>query len=261
MKVALAQTNIIWEDKPANEAYAFECIDQAAKLRAQAVFFPEMSLTGFSMNTNITSEKDQCTLEKFRRIAAREDIAIGIGWTKQGGTLAENHYSVIGKNGYVLSDYIKIHPFSYAKENEFFLPGNQITYFELGNYTWSSFICYDLRFPELFQIAAQTADVILIAANWPQTRKEHWKCLLRARAIEAQCYIIAVNCVGKIHDIEYSGNSCGISPNGDILDELENEQGLLTIDLKEDVKVFRKNFPVRQDRKWDFYATEYGRQK
>lgn len=261
MKIALAQTHIIWEDKTANEKRALEYVAQAVNLNAQAVFFPEMSLTGFSMNTKVTAEKDAVTIHNFCKVAAENHIAIGIGWTKQGEGLAENHYSIIDRQGNIISDYAKIHPFSYADEDKYFSSGDKITYFELGNYTWSNFICYDLRFPELFQIASETAEVIVVPANWPQKRNEHWKCLLRARAIESQCYILAVNCVGQINGIEYSGNSCGISPNGEILDELEGNQGIVLVDLQENVKELRKSFPVKQDRKWNFYASEYGRQK
>lgn len=261
MKVALAQTNIVWENKSANRTRAIEYIVQAADLGAQAVFFPEMSLTGFSMNTKITAEEDNVTVDNFCEIATKYNIVIGIGWVKKGKRLAENHYSVINNYGEVISDYSKIHPFSYADEDKYFDSGNKITYFKLGDYTWSNYICYDLRFPEIFQIASETAEVILVPANWPQTRIEHWKSLLRARAIENQCYILAVNCVGNINNITYSGYSCGISPNGEILDALEEKTGVIIIDLHEDVKELRKKFPVKQDRRFDLYLSEYGRNK
>lgn len=73
-----------------------------------------MSLTGFSMNTKVTVEKDAVTIHKFCGVAAKYHIAIGIGWTKQREGLAENQYSIIDRNGNVISDYAKIHPFSYA---------------------------------------------------------------------------------------------------------------------------------------------------
>lgn len=261
MKVALAQTHILWENKQENEKQALKYIEQAADLGAQAVFFPEMSLTGFSMNTKETAEKNIAVLHNFSDMAIRYHMAIGIGWTKQGERLAENHYSIIDGEGNLISDYTKIHPFSYADENKFFISGEKITYFELGEYCWSNFICYDLRFPELFQIASEKAEVIIVPANWPKRRNEHWRCLLRARAIENQCYILAVNCVGQINGIEYSGNSCGISPNGEMLSELEGKTGIIMVDLWENVKELQKGFPVKQDRKWDFYIAEYRRRK
>lgn len=258
MKVALAQTHIIWEDKEANERQALEYIGQAVKRQAEAVFFPEMSLTGFSMNTEVTAEGQEETLNRFRKIAGEYGISIGIGWTKKGRELAENHYSVIDGQGNVISDYVKIHPFSYADEDKFFASGSEITYFSLGKYRWSSFICYDLRFPELFQAASQKAEVILVPANWPEKREHHWKSLLAARAIENQCYILAVNCVGQINGTEYKGCSCGISPDGVVLDALEDRDGLLLVELEENVGALRESFPVKQDRRWSFYISEYG---
>ncbi len=261
MKIALAQTNIVWEDKKRNEENAVAYILQAVNAGAEAVFFPEMSLTGFSMNIEVTAEKDGITVLKFRELASRYHVVIGVGWTQQKGESAENHYTIIGTEGEILSDYVKIHPFSYGNEDKFFIPGSKITYFKLGKYCWSNFICYDLRFPELFQIASQKAEVILVPANWPKKREHHWKSLLIARAIENQCYILAVNCVGRINEIEYGGGTCGISPEGSILDVLEGQAGIVVIDLQENVEELRRSFPVKQDRRWDFYLAEYGGKK
>ncbi len=257
MKIALAQTHIIWEDKEKNEINAVENIVQAVNAGAEAIFFPEMSLTGFSMNTKATAEKDEETVTRFRKLACGHNVAIGIGWAKRRGELAENHYTIIGRQGDVLSDYVKIHPFSYAGEDKFFVPGSKISYFELGGYNWSNFICYDLRFPELFQIASRKAEAILVPANWPRRRERHWKSLLTARAIENQCYILAVNCVGVINGVEYSGGSCGISAEGEMVSMLEGEAGIAVIDLQENIAELRRKFPVKQDRRWDLYVLEY----
>ncbi len=258
MKIALAQTHIIWEDKEKNEINAVENIVQAVNAGAEAVFFPEMSLTGFSMNIKVTAEKDEKTVFRFRQLACEHNAMIGIGWTKQRGRLAENHYTIIDRQGDVLSDYVKIHPFSYASEDRFFVPGSQISYFELGGYKWSNFICYDLRFPELFQVASRKAEVILVSANWPKKREKHWKSLLTARAIENQCYILAVNCVGVINGIEYSGGSCGITAEGEIVDMLDEKAGIVIVDLQENIDELRNKFPVKQDRRWDLYISKYG---
>lgn len=257
MRVALAQTNIIWEDKIKNECKAIEYISQASCAGAEAIFFPEMSLTGFSMNTDLTAEKDKNTIHKFCDIAVQYNIAIGIGWAKNTSELAENHYTIIGRSGEELSDYAKIHPFSYAGEDKFFSAGSEIVLFDLGNYRWSSFICYDLRFPEIFQIASRTAEAIVVPANWPKQREEHWKCLLEARAIENQCFILGVNCTGRINGVMYGGGSCVFSPNGDLLGKHEGGEGILIMDLDKDVKELREKFPVKKDRKRDLYISKY----
>lgn len=258
MKIALAQTNIIWENRAENKIKAIKHIAKAAKEEAKAIFFPEMSLTGFSMNTQVTAEKQRGTVREFSDIARYYSITIGIGWVKKDKGLAENHYTIINERGEEISDYIKIHPFSFAGENRFFMRGESIAQFKIGGYRWSNFICYDLRFPELFQIASKTAEVIIIPANWPQKREEHWKCLLRARAIENQCYILGVNCVGQTGNIEYSGGSCGISPEGDLINELNGKEDVLFVDLQDNVREIRERFPVKKDRRWDLYIAGYG---
>ena len=257
MKVALAQTNIVWENKSENKTHAIQYIAQAADLGAQAIFFPEMSLTGFSMNTKVTAEEDNLTVDSFCKIASKYNIVIGIGWVKKGNILAENHYSVINNDGEVISDYCKIHPFSYAGEAEVFQGGNKVSYYKLGEYTWSTLICYDLRFPEVFQIASQKADVIVVPANWPKSRAEHWRTLLKARAIENQCFILGINCVGMIGDIMYNGFTSVYSPDGQCLNELSDEEGIITVELDHTELDIRKHFPVKQDRRWELYSKIY----
>lgn len=258
MKAALAQTHIFWEDKELNFNTVENFARQAKKKAADIVFFPEMSLTGFSMNTRVTAEDgSQDTIEKTKGLCIKEEIAIGIGWTKCGDKKAENHYTIIDKNGKICSDYIKIHPFSYAGETDCFQGGNEIICFEMGGYIWSTLICYDLRFPEIFQIASQQADIIVVPANWPEKREAHWKALLKARAIENQCYILGINCVGMVGDISYGGYTSVYSPDGICLDELANEEGLVYAELMRQELEIRNSFPIKKDRKWKFYSEKY----
>lgn len=258
MIVALAQTFIFWEDKEKNFKKV-RTLTQKAKIDgADIIFFPEMSLTGFSMNTKVTAEGDsQDTVEKTKELCRTENIAIGLGWTKCGDRKAENHYTVIDRNGKICSDYAKIHPFSYAGEADFFQGGKKIRCFEMGGYAWSTFICYDLRFPEIFQVASEKADIIVVPANWPEKREEHWKTLLKARAIETQSYVLGINCVGMVGNISYSGCTSAYSPDGVCLNELVNEEGLVLVELNHEELEVRKSFPVKKDRKWKFYSEKY----
>ncbi len=258
MIVALAQTHIFWEDKGKNLKQVGALVKKAKHGGADIIFFPEMSLTGFSMNTKLTAEDgSQDTVEKTKELCRKEDIAIGLGWTKCGDGKAENHYTVIERNGKICSDYAKIHPFSYAGETDFFQGGKEIRYFEMGGYTWSTFICYDLRFPEIFQIASREADIIVVPANWPESREEHWKTLLKARAIETQSYVLGINCVGMVGNVSYSGYTSAYSPDGVCLNELVNEEGLVLVELNREELEIRKSFPVKKDRKWKFYSEKY----
>lgn len=257
MKVALYQINIVWEEKEENYIRVEEMLKLAGRSRTELFLLPEMSFTGFSMNTDRTKENDDRTVRKMEEYAQKYGMAIGFGWVKDCGEKSENHYTVIDKNGRILSDYTKIHPFTYSGEDRKFKCGNKISIFQLDSLGFSTFICYDLRFPEIFQAASEKADVVIVPANWPRSRREHWKCLLRARAIENQVYIVAVNCVGIINGVNYSGDSCIIDPEGNILQDLTEEEGMLEYDLVGDALKVRRNFPVKKDRRTEFYKTLY----
>ena len=253
IKIALYQMHIIWEDKEANYLQLESKLKELKDKKTELLLLPEMSFTGFSMNTDVTKESHMETVSKMAEYAKQYHIAIGFGWVKNCGEKSENHYSIISENGEVLSDYAKIHPFSYSGEDKKFQGGGRIEHFKLKGIPFSSFICYDLRFPEIFQIASKKAHVILVPANWPEKRREHWRCLLQARAIENQVYIIAVNCVGEIGGVDYSGDSCVIDPNGKILLKLSGKDGISEYELMDDVETFRQNFPVKNDRNEHLY--------
>lgn len=257
IKIALAQTHIVWEDKEHNYRNAEERIKEAVSRAAEIVFFPEMSFTGFSMDTDCTKEQDERTVQHMSALAAQYHVGIGFGWVKDCAQICgkcENHYTVVDSAGSVLSDYAKIHPFSYAGEDAKFQGGSALAYYMLNGIPCSNFICYDLRFPEIFQIASGSAHVIVVPANWPAKRSAHWKALLRARAIENQVYILAVNCVGETGGVLYTGDSCIIGPDGDVKAELFSSEGMIDWDLTDDAECFRKAFPVRQDRREALYA-------
>ncbi len=257
MRVALAQTRIVWENKEKNLEKAICMVKTANKRETDIVFFPEMSFTGFSMNTDVTAESDCETIETIRKVAKTYKIAIGFGWVKKTCFKAENHYSVISNEGSILSDYIKIHPFSFGGENRCFEEGKTICSFDYMDYKWTTFICYDLRFPELFQIASTDSDIIVVSANWPQKRESHWSALLKARAIENQAYIFGVNCVGEIGSEVYGGLSSAYDFNGTLIGEIADCEDLLIIDIEKKTEGIRKDFPVKMDRKWSLYRKLY----
>lgn len=261
IKFALSQTKIIWEDKEQNYACAKLQIEEALSHEVEAIFFPEMSFTGFSMNTETTREQEEQTIRKMKEMAQQYQVVLGFGWVKDCGKKCENHYTIVDGTGTVLSDYAKLHPFSYSGEDLKFQGGDTLAFFSLNGILCSCFICYDLRFPEIFQAASRRAHIIIVPANWPAKRNAHWKALLRARAIENQVYILAINCVGNIGGISYTGDSCIINPDGDIKVMLSEAEGNLYYQLIDDVECFRKAFPMKQDRREQFYEGLYERSK
>ena len=254
MRIALYQMSIAWEDKAANMAKVEERLKEAAAQQTDILLLPEMSFTGFSMNTDVTGETGEETVENVKSLAVKYGVAMGFGWVKDCGEKAENHYTIVDKSGVCLSDYVKLHPFSFAGEDRKFRGGERLTAFELDGIPCSNFICYDLRFPEIFQIASKSAHVIIVPANWPAKRSSHWKTLLQARAIENQVYILAVNCVGQMDGLYYSGDSCIVDPDSRVLRMISDEEGLIIYDLVDDVEQYRERFPVKKDRREELYS-------
>lgn len=255
MKIALFQMNIKWEDKETNFAKIENAVNNAVKQGVKVLFLPEMTFTGFSMNIKVTAESDSYTVERMRYICKRYGLAIGFGWTEKCGDKAKNCYTVIDKYGKELATYVKIHPFSYAGEDNYFIKGDKIITFDIDDVTFSCAICYDVRFPELFQAISKNESVkaIVIPANWPAKRAEHWKTLVKARAIENQTYIIAVNCVGEVGNVYYTGDSCVVNPDGEIQITAKDKEQLVCTALDYDVESLRNEFPVKKDRQVDLY--------
>ncbi len=252
MKIGIVQSHILWENKKSNIEKLNNIINRTYDKSIELLLLPEMSFTGFSMNTETTGEENQETIAKVKKISKANNLAIGFGWVKNKDS-SENHYTVIDANGTLISDYVKIHPFSYSDEDVYFDSGDSLSFFELGGITFSTLICYDLRFPELFRVASKKADVIIVPANWPAKRNDHWETLLRARAIENQVYVIGVNCVGSIGKVKYVGNSQVIAPDGEVLLIIDGHDELVAIDLKNNVSDYRSAFPAYTDRKDELY--------
>jgi omega-amidase len=279
MRIALAQTNILWEDKQANLVRAEEFVIAAG---AEIILFPEMSLTGFSMHTDVTAENCESpdvvqacvqtgntqtmtelpqtgwTIDQVSALARRHHKTIGIGWVKKTEPLCENHYSIVTPDGSIAMDYVKIHPFSYGEEHAHFRGGEKPCTGKLGEFQAGLAICYDLRFPEQFRTMVPEAEIFIVPANWPEARTSHWKTLLAARAIENQCYVAGVNCCGDMDGQYYSGDSGVYAPDGSLLvpmreirlaDDSCKEEKLLVYDIQNDVTKIRDAFPVLQDRK------------
>lgn len=256
MRIGLAQMDIVWEEKVVNIQKAEKMIQDAVKNQIDYLLFPEMSLTGFSMNTNLIGEEDtnRKTLEVFAGFGKQYDIFIGIGYVEKRTDKAFNRYAIISPSGEILVDYVKIHPFSYGEEGIYYTGGERIEYANIRNIQTVPFICYDLRFPEIFQLASKNAHLITISANWPMERREHWITLLKARAIENQCYIAGVNRIGDGNGLYYSGDSMIIDPYGEILSKPIEGEGIVIAEIdKNIVESCRESFRLKEDRKEELY--------
>jgi predicted amidohydrolase len=159
-----------------------------------------------------------------------------------------NRFICVGPHGEIFR-YDKKHLFSYGKENNHYSPGNAPLTFSIGDWSIRAMVCYDLRFP-VWSRNNDDYDVLLVVANWPQARIHHWDALLRARAIENQCYVVAVNRVGTDgNNLVYNGHSVVYDMNGQLLLNLEDAAGIGSVTLDKDIlTAFRQQYRFLQDR-------------
>ena len=207
--------------------------------------------TGFSMNTAYTDPGETSLSERFCRLLAAEyQVAVlaGVVARSKEGRLA-NEAVVFSPTGTELTRYRKIHPFTGGGEHEHYSAGSQHSVFEWSGFRIAPFICYDLRFPELFRPAARDgAELFVIVANWPEKRSEHWVRLLQARAIENQAFVLGVNRTGTDPSLVYDGRSCLFDPHGNEVFQAGRTEQVITAEIDPAVaRQWRAEFPALRD--------------
>jgi predicted amidohydrolase len=252
MKIYGCQFDIAWEDKTANYQKVRDLLNTAKPQAGSVVFLPEMFATGFSMNVAAIAEDPASgpTVKFLAECAVRLGVYMVGGFvTRNADGKGRNELAVVAPNGAMVAQYAKIHPFTYGQESLHYVGGERICSFAWNDTKIAPFICYDLRFPEIFRHATRGgAEVLAIIANWPQKRDEHWQTLLRARAIENQTYIIGVNRCGSDPIGPYSGRSLIVDPQGMVLADGQSKEGTISaeIDLAA-LRAYREKFPVLAD--------------
>lgn len=257
MRVALVSLEQQWEDKAENLSRCRALARRAAALHADLVVFPEMTLTGFTMNATSVAEHpaDSPTIHAFAALARELRVALAFGVVLHGSARPTNSMCVVGAAGAELARYAKIHPFSHAHEDVHYEGGSALATAVIDDVAWGLSICYDLRFPELYTALAATCDALLVIANWPSPRIAHWNALLVARAIDAQCYVVAVNRTGTDgNGMHYPRSSQVIDPRGERVAPIavDGEVELFTIDART-VEAYRRAFPALRDRRPELY--------
>jgi predicted amidohydrolase len=246
--------NIAWEDVSENHRRAAKMLAEAASGGARLAVLPEMFNTGFSMDSRRIAQPPGGPSEAFLRDqTAMHDLWILASIPEAGEPAPRNMALLVSPQGSV-TRYAKIHPFSYAGEHEHYAAGDRVVTAEVEGVRVTPFVCYDLRFPEPFRAAAAETDLFAVVANWPDERREHWRTLLRARAIENQAYVAGVNRVGDGGRLHYAGDSAGITPLGETLAEGHEREQVLFFDVEpEAVRKLRARFPALNDRRPNAY--------
>ena len=251
MNIGLVQYSPVWEDKKSNKEKISDLLN-ANKSVVDLLIFPEMTLTGFTMRSEKFAEQIEGeSFAYFVSVAEKFecDIIAGIIVNKSGKYF--NTLIHIEKNGKLINHYHKIHPFSYSNEDNHYSGGDKPIVTKVNGWKTGLSICYDLRFPELYRkYGKKRTHLIVNIANWPDTRIEHWRTLLKSRAIENQCFVAGVNRVGKDPKLNYTGFSCVYNPMGIEIVAVENEERLIATEInKSEVEKVRSKLPFLEDMK------------
>ena len=252
MRVAAIQTNLHWENGPAN----FQHIQQhiAGLENVELIILPEMFNSGFTMNPISVAENDKgLSIQWMRKIASEKNADIIGSIAIKRNNRYYNSLLWVQPNGHFYA-YDKRHLFRMADEHKQYTQGNDLLIVEKRNLRFCPLICYDLRFPIWSRNTTPdlsfSYDVLIYIANWPEPRVNAWVSLLQARAIENQAYVIGVNRIGKDgNNVNYCGESRIFNPKGERLDSFEkNKESVQIVELdKLLIDEFRKNFPTNLD--------------
>jgi predicted amidohydrolase len=210
-----------------------------------------MCTTGFTMDAATQAETlDGPSVRALGRIAAEAGVHLLAGVAVRecvaGVERAVNTALLFGDDGATRAIYRKQRVFGYAGEDGTYTAGTEAVTADVHGVRIAPFVCYDLRFPELFRRVARDVDAIVIIANWPAKRRAHWDALIRARAIENQCYVIAVNRRGEGGDIAYDGGSAAFDPWGERLPTTGEDVAMVDVDPAR-VRAVRDEYPFLRD--------------
>ncbi len=246
LRVTLVQHELAWEN-PAENRAAFEVLLSASAPQTDLIVLPEMFTTGFSMNALAKAEQPGGDTERWmRQMAARYDCAL------TGSIAVSDSGEVFNRLLFVTPEtlhvYDKRHLFRMAGEHKRYASGSRRVVLEWRDWRLKPEVCYDLRFP-VFSRNRGDYDLLLFVANWPDTRADHWRTLLRARAIENLSAVVGVNRIGSdANGLSYSGDSLAVSARGELLADLKDRDALVTVSFDgRDQQAWREQFPTHLD--------------
>lgn len=251
--VAIVQRDIAWSDWRANkesimvlvEALASE-IREGKRPKVDVVIFSEMFTTGFVTDPEMIADRDG------RNISLMIDIARELDAAVVGSVVVERDKEYRNRMYFITPDaevrwYDKRHLFSIGGEAEKFTAGDERTVIEWRGVRYLLEVCYDLRFP-VWSRQRGDYDAIIYSALWPKARREVWRTLLRARAMENQAYVFGVNRIGAEPTLEYAGDSMAVDYRGDVMADCGNDStiAIVEIDLERQT-AFKERFDVARD--------------
>ena len=259
MTIALAQMTVVRGEVGRNVETASRLVRDAAARGAELVLLPELWSTGYDLARSAAYPH----ITRTEVLPAMSALARELGVHIAGSVLLDhgdervfNAGLVIGPSGSILSRYDKVHLFGLMEEDRYLTAGGETATVPLSACDAGLAICYDLRFPELFlTYGLAGVPLVLVPAEWPAVRREHWRTLVRARAIENGYYVAACNCAGTSGPTVFDGHSLLVDPWGKVVLEGGDAEELLigTVEL-ERVHAARTTMPALGDRRPDVYV-------
>ncbi len=255
IKAAAIQFTVNQGDVDANLAYVRTALRRVAADGVNLAVLPEMWSSGFSYrNLNELAQRTAGIVAELAELSRELKLVIVGSMPEPNGAKVFNTIHVLD-NGRMAGTYRKLHLFSLLGEDKAFDSGDAWLVADTSIGTVGVIICYDLRFPELSRrLAVEGAQVICVPAQWPKPRQEHWRTLLRARAIENQLFVISCNACGPIGKLDFFGMSMIIDPKGEVLAEAGEEQAEIYAPLDMAVmEQWRAQIPCFSDRRPEIY--------
>ena len=251
----LIQIDTVWENAQATCDALDRILESEKPVKDSLVVLPELFDVGFTMNAGCAVEHSEKTRDHLSNIAKRFGVHIIAGVARRCENFVENQAVFIDPSGSEIGRFTKLHGFSLSGEDRAYRSGDRVVIWDwkVGGESIriAPFICYDLRFPEIFRKAIDLgAQAFVVIANWPSTRCEHWNVLLKARAIENQALVVAVNRIGSDPNLNYAGESQVIDPWGEVKAKADSYQTHLVHAFDSNVIAsMRQCYPFVRDRR------------
>ena len=263
MRLALVSLNQIWLDKKTNFSRCGNLAKAAADQGCDLIIFPEMTLTGYSLDAKAIAEpaEHSSSMKWFGELSKNVGIDVIFGaclWDSE-SEVPQNSLCLANRKGESVVIYSKMHPFSFAGEASVLKAGQSLGFAKSADFLLGCSICYDLRFPELFSIMAANCNAVVNIANWPVQRIAHWRALLVARAIENQLFVFGVNRIGTDgNGLQYEESSMAIAPDGTVLKPVHSDIEIAIYEFNSmETKEYREAFPTVRDKRYDLYQKLY----
>ena len=259
MHAALIQMAVVQGSRQANYLRVENWVEKAIGLhpRPDLIVLPELWSTGYALEelNTLASEEGRDEAEFLGNLARKHGV-----WFAGGSVAAKtsdgivNRAQILNRQGELVATYDKVHLVPMLGEHKYLVAGDRHCVYEIEGITFGLAICYDIRFCEFMRkLVLAGAQALIVAAEWPLIRLSHWQALLKARAIENQCYVLAANNVA-LEKAPFAGHSVAHGPDGSTLCQLEFAEGVkvVKIDIKA-VETIRENVPVFKDRRPELY--------